>query len=465
MPLALTGAILGAGFQFVNEPVGEDAAVSAVMVDAADGGVVYEQAADAPQAPGAATRLMALYLAFEGLEAGRVRLSDRLPSEAGHPPATVADGVRAMADGSAPALAAALARRLWGSEAAFVEQMSQRARALGMAHSRFVNLTGADDPRQVSSARDMASLVWSLSRDFPRYTAALDRPAGLRQTALLQVVAPAACLAPAVHRTACGTQPPVKAPDQQVIAVILGRPAPRLSDARALAHAAAVVVRQALLGRPVTLTGLPGPASPDPLRSPESSVPGESLKIVVVDPRVERAPDRLVAENDTAPLPPPPVPRPTAAPVAQVARAAPPSSAGWVIQIGAFRSADEARDQLSGLTDRLPDVLRPLPRHVERAPGGLYRARFEAPAPGVAEAACKASRARDAPAWPWPWDKPPRDERLTQGKPRRNFRLNRACHARHKGSLPWRPGLQPLLREGPPGAFVDCPHCSCRRRR
>lgn len=389
MPLALTGMILAAGFQVVDEPVGEDAAVSAVMVDAADGGVVYEQAADTPRAPGAATRLMALYLAFEGLEAGRVRLSDRLPSETGRPPATVADGVRAMADGSAPALASALARRLWGSDAAFVDQMSQRARALGMTHSRFVNLTGADDPRQVSSARDVASLVWSLSRDFPRYAAALDRPAGLRETALLQVIAPAACLAPAARRRPCGSPSPVKAPDQQVIAVILGRPAPRLSDARALAHAAAVVLRQTLMGRPVTLTGLPGPASPDPLRTPVSPDAGAGLKIVVVDPRGEPAPDSLLAENDSA-RPPASTTGLATTPPDRVARTAPPSRPGWVIQIGAYRSADEASDQLSGLSDRLPAVLRPLPRHVERAPGGLYRARFEASAPDVAEAACKA---------------------------------------------------------------------------
>lgn len=393
MPLALTGVVLMAGVQLAGTAAGEGCDVSAVMIDAADGGVLYEQAADTARAPADSTRLMALYLAFEALDAGRVRLSDPLPSEPGQAPATVADGVRAMATGASAGLAGALARRLWGSEAAFADQMSQRARALGMPSSHFVNLTGQPDPRQVTSARDMATLVWSLSRDFPRYAAALDQPVGAHRPGLLTRLAPASCLVTGARKPTC-RRTRVQAPGQQVIAVMLGAPTARPVDVRAIAAIGTLVARQALQGRVVTLAGLPAESLSDPATADVSPGRDEGLKIVVINrpssarPATAHAPEAVAVARNATPAGTPAAPDallvdPIPTPVAVAARDR------WAIQVGAYASAEEARVQLSGLAGKLPEALGPLPQRVERAPGGLYRARFAAEAPDLARAACR----------------------------------------------------------------------------
>jgi len=53
----------------------------------------------------------------------------------------------------------ALAERVDGSEAVFVERMNARARALGLADTRFANACGFDAPGHYSSTRDLARLA------------------------------------------------------------------------------------------------------------------------------------------------------------------------------------------------------------------------------------------------------------------------------------------------------------------
>ena len=61
--------------------------------------------------------------------------------------------------------ALSLAIHTAGSEEAFVEMMNQRAQELGMENTHFMNTHGLDEANHVSTARDMALLVFACMRN------------------------------------------------------------------------------------------------------------------------------------------------------------------------------------------------------------------------------------------------------------------------------------------------------------
>ncbi|WP_029066366.1 D-alanyl-D-alanine carboxypeptidase family protein [Labrenzia sp. DG1229] len=160
----------------------EEKGFSALVLNAGTGEELYAVDADAARFPASLTKMMTLYLLFEAVAEGRYTLSSPLTvseNAAAQPPAkiglkagstiTVQQAARALAVRSANDVGMAIAENLAGSEAAFARQMTQQARALGLTRTRFVNATGLPDPKQVTSARDMAKLGLALKRRFPQY--------------------------------------------------------------------------------------------------------------------------------------------------------------------------------------------------------------------------------------------------------------------------------------------------------
>jgi D-alanyl-D-alanine carboxypeptidase (penicillin-binding protein 5/6) len=72
-----------------------------------------------------------------------------------------------VAIASANDAATALAERLAGDETSFVDRMNEKAKELGLTHTRFANPHGLPDPAQRSNARDMAQLTQRLLQDHP----------------------------------------------------------------------------------------------------------------------------------------------------------------------------------------------------------------------------------------------------------------------------------------------------------
>ncbi len=155
---------------------------AAILVNAANGEVVYGVDADQPRYPASLTKMMTLYMAFEALDAGRMRLSDRIrvshhaasqpPSKLGLDPGdeiSVDGAILALVTKSANDAAAALAEHIAGSESAFAERMTARAHAIGMTSSYFRNASGLPDAGQITTARDMATLALALLYRFPHY--------------------------------------------------------------------------------------------------------------------------------------------------------------------------------------------------------------------------------------------------------------------------------------------------------
>ncbi|HWD57190.1 MAG TPA: D-alanyl-D-alanine carboxypeptidase [Stellaceae bacterium] len=154
----------------------------AIALDAETGQVLRELNPDAVTYPASLTKMMTLYLTFEALSQGRLKLDQYLPvsaAAAAHAPSRlglqpgegvmVRDLILAIVTKSANDAAAVLAEGLGGgSETAFAVMMTQKAQQLGMAHTHYANASGLPDPEQLTTARDIARLALALYHDFPR---------------------------------------------------------------------------------------------------------------------------------------------------------------------------------------------------------------------------------------------------------------------------------------------------------
>ena len=154
-----------------------------VVVDARTGAILSADDADGLRHPASLTKMMTLYVLFQDLKSGRIKLSTPLkvsrraagmaPSKLGLKPGstiTVEQAIKALVIKSANDAAATVGENLaGGSEAAFANRMTRVARQIGMKHTVFRNASGLPNPAQVTTARDMATLGLRLMRDFPQY--------------------------------------------------------------------------------------------------------------------------------------------------------------------------------------------------------------------------------------------------------------------------------------------------------
>jgi D-alanyl-D-alanine carboxypeptidase (penicillin-binding protein 5/6) len=160
----------------------ENPRYAAIVVDAESGEVLFARHADSRRYPASVTKIMTLYLTFEALTEGKVKLDDVItvsPRAASQPPSklglaagqtiTLDDAMKATAVRSANDMAMAIAEHVGGSQDRFAAQMTLKARELGMTQTRYVNPNGLPDARQVTSARDLAILARAVMRDYPQY--------------------------------------------------------------------------------------------------------------------------------------------------------------------------------------------------------------------------------------------------------------------------------------------------------
>jgi D-alanyl-D-alanine carboxypeptidase len=156
---------------------------AAIAVDARTGAILYSNDVNGTRYPASLTKMMTLYVVFQDLKAGEIKLSTPLrvsaraasmaPSKLGLKPGTtisVEDAIKALVVKSANDVAATVAENLGrGSEATFATRMTQVARSIGMSRTTFKNASGLPNPGQVTTAKDMATLGLRLMRDFPQY--------------------------------------------------------------------------------------------------------------------------------------------------------------------------------------------------------------------------------------------------------------------------------------------------------
>jgi D-alanyl-D-alanine carboxypeptidase len=448
---------------------------ASILVDGNSGAVLEESNADGLRHPASLTKVMTLYLLFERLDAGKLRLDTQLsvsehaaeqaPTKLGLKPGqtiSVEDAIKGVVTRSANDAAVVIAENLGGSEEAFAQLMTQKARALGMSRSTYANASGLPDDDQVTTARDQALLGRAIQDRFPRYyrffsttsfvfhgvtihghNHLLGSVNGVDGIKTGYIRASGFNLITSVHRDG-----------RYIVGVVLGGRSAFERDAhmRALIegnirlastqHSAPAIAERAI---PKSETQLVASAGQVPARAEPAMIAPATARASVgsndpIKPLLVKTVTYHTVTVRTASMVPMPVlvpvnPPAQTQPEAQAARAfaasaepiaAPASNAnthiaepvlradpikvaavkpadpapettphahgGWVIQIGAFDSEDEARQHISDAKQKVHAALasaEPFTERVQKTDKALYRARFAGFNKDTADAACK----------------------------------------------------------------------------
>jgi D-alanyl-D-alanine carboxypeptidase len=153
---------------------------ASIVMDADSGVILSQSNADASVYPASLTKMMTLLLTFERLENGTLSLNHRVaisnhaasqaPSKLDLPPGSsieLKNAIYAVVTKSANDIAVAIGEDIGGSEGHFVYLMNEKARALGMTHTQFMNACGLHNPAQVTTARDFARLSRYIIKTYP----------------------------------------------------------------------------------------------------------------------------------------------------------------------------------------------------------------------------------------------------------------------------------------------------------
>ncbi len=157
-------------------------AFASIIVDANSGATLTASNPDASRHPASLTKIMTLYLLFERLEAGKMKLdtemevseyaSQQAPTKLGLRPGQtirVEDAIKGLVTKSANDASVVIAEAISGDEDDFAKLMTRKARALGMSKTIYRNANGLPNPEQVTTARDQATLGRAIQDRFPRY--------------------------------------------------------------------------------------------------------------------------------------------------------------------------------------------------------------------------------------------------------------------------------------------------------
>jgi D-alanyl-D-alanine carboxypeptidase len=155
---------------------------SSIIVDGNSGAVLASNNPDGIRRPASLTKIMTLYLLFERLDAGKMKLdtemdvsehaSEQAPTKLGLRPGQtlkVEDAIKGLVTRSANDAAVVIAEAIAGDETEFARLMTRKARALGMSKTTYRNASGLPNDEQLTTARDQATLGRAIQDRFPRY--------------------------------------------------------------------------------------------------------------------------------------------------------------------------------------------------------------------------------------------------------------------------------------------------------
>jgi D-alanyl-D-alanine carboxypeptidase (penicillin-binding protein 5/6) len=165
----------------------QTAAPHAILIDADSGSVLYEKAADDLIPPASLSKLMTAEVVFNLIQKGQLKPEQEFivstnawrrggaPSHTSsmfipiHNKLSVDNLLHGVIIQSANDACIVLAEGIAGSEAAFAELMTKRARELGLSKSTFGNSNGLPDPKQLMSARELGKLARHIILTYPEY--------------------------------------------------------------------------------------------------------------------------------------------------------------------------------------------------------------------------------------------------------------------------------------------------------
>ena len=159
----------------------------ALLIDAENGGVLYERDPDKLIFPASLAKLMTAEYVFHEVKEGRVKLTDEYvvsenawrkggaPSHSStmfaalHSRVSVDDLLHGMIIQSANDACIVIAEGLAGNEATFGDKLTERARQIGLTQSVFKNSNGLPDPDEKVTTRELAMLARHIILDYPDF--------------------------------------------------------------------------------------------------------------------------------------------------------------------------------------------------------------------------------------------------------------------------------------------------------
>ncbi|MDX1400772.1 MAG: D-alanyl-D-alanine carboxypeptidase [Kiloniellales bacterium] len=372
----------------ISAPNTAAARYSSIVTDAESGQVLYARHADTQRYPASLTKMMTLYMTFDALESGKLKLDQKLPVSKraqGMPPSklglkagetiTVREAILALVTKSANDVAVVIAEALGGTEVEFAKKMTVKARDLGMTRSAFRNASGLHNRHQVSTARDMARLANALLRDHKKHyhyfsTKTFNhrgRKYRNHNSLLRYYEGTDGIKTGYIRASGFNLVASAERNGRRIIGVVFGGRSSRTRDA----HMKTLMERGFKALKRAVLVEL-GPPRRNPLRlrqSQQIAVAPTKNQNLSLDPLVAEA----LAEGDTTP---------------------PPLDA-WGVQVGAFSNYAPARLAATQAARRLPDILlqtRPFIEPVGITSGSLYRAQLIGLTEPNAREACRRLR-------------------------------------------------------------------------
>jgi len=363
---------------------------ASIVVDYDTGRVLHETNADTRNYPASLAKMMTLYLAFEALQRGDLKLNQGLTVSrraAGMPASklglkrrekiTVKQAILALVTKSANDAAVVLAEKMGGKETKFARLMTKKARELGMKRTSFRNASGLPNRRQLSTARDMATLARALIRDFPKQYRYFSTKQFVykgkkyrNHNRLLKSYSGTDGIKTGyIRASGFNLAASVKRNGRRLIAVVLGGKTPRSRDR----HMAKLLDRGFAKLASIGPNKIPAPPQRKPdfaLTANVAPAPAPSKKPVARNQPVSpKAPQIELGSSETA------VPDPS-----------------WGIQVGAYYRYKTAEQAAVNAAERLPELLQDSQvkiTHIKGKRGRIYRSRLTGLTETKARAACR----------------------------------------------------------------------------
>lgn len=179
---AVAASLSGTASAAAAPPTIETAAQEAILLDYDTGKVLLEKNADARTPPSSMSKLMTVYMVFERIQKGDLKLTDELPVSPRawkmggskmfvmvNTKVSIDDLLHGVIIQSGNDATVVLAEGLAGSEESFAEQMTQKGKEIGLTGSQFKNASGWPEEGHYMTARDIATLAAHTIRDHPKY--------------------------------------------------------------------------------------------------------------------------------------------------------------------------------------------------------------------------------------------------------------------------------------------------------
>lgn len=165
-----------------------------LLVDHATGAFFFNKQADSSLSPGTVTKVMTAEVIFHALKSDLISLnteytvSEYAWRKGGGPSGTAAmfaelnsrikikDLLRGLLIQAGNDAALILAEGYAGSEDAFIQLMNERAKAIGLTHSHFANVTGFSNANQKTSAQDLVRLARYMIDTYPEFLSLFKEP-------------------------------------------------------------------------------------------------------------------------------------------------------------------------------------------------------------------------------------------------------------------------------------------------